>query len=610
MAYVDPITKNTYPSKDWMMANINNLPEVKAAYGTKTPTPVATVAPATTSVAQPLQLTNEQVTGLKAIQSELAKRAAAGTPANETLTGVPVTPVAPAGTTNVSTLGVSSTPDLSKITTTTAPTTNIPATATATTEISDNIQKKIEEENKAYQAKLEADQKAEEERLKASMGTSATGYEGLAELAKQTPTTSIEAKLAEENAKAGITALQQKLSTQTAKITAIQNEIAQDEATQTAEVENARTRLSSMEMISSDINEINYKYNLQKAKKTALLGAEAAVAQVYQGDLTAAKNSVADIVNAYTADKQSEVNKFENLFNVYSNWTSSLDASETAILKNAHETAINDLETAKTDATNVMNMMIQYPSAGIQLTDSTSTAATKASEYQNTHKDESAVLTMQYNNPGAGILPTDTLQTATQKAEAYQIAHKDEADVIKLQSTYLDAGILSTDTLQQALKKASDYSKLHPEVAQTVGSAETGYTMKDKYGNTIGTIAGSGTTTDKSTIFDTPMQEVLDNGGSVQDAVDAANSISIAKYSQPLSVDDMNKLLTRAMKLVPNVKKETPVTINETTSSGVNNTPAKKSSWGTTNVDINNGMNEIGSGLPDTTSWFNQLFGE
>ena len=50
--YTDPITKNTYPSKDWMMANMETLPEVKAAYGSQ---PVEPSVP-TTLTTQPIAL--------------------------------------------------------------------------------------------------------------------------------------------------------------------------------------------------------------------------------------------------------------------------------------------------------------------------------------------------------------------------------------------------------------------------------------------------------------------------------------------------------------------------------------------------------------------------
>ena len=171
----------------------------------------------------------------------------------------PTPPTSPSGTTNVLGLGAGSPPDTSKTNPVITTPSTINTAATATTAATENIQKKIDEKNKEDNDKLIADQKAEADRLKASMGTSATGYEGLVELAKTKPTLSTEAKLAEENAKAGTTALQAKLSAQNAKIVSIQSEIAQDEATRTAEVENARNRLSSMENISADINNINYK---------------------------------------------------------------------------------------------------------------------------------------------------------------------------------------------------------------------------------------------------------------------------------------------------------------------------------------------------------------
>jgi hypothetical protein len=508
-----------------------------------------------------INLSEEQRIALQKIADELQKRQTAGTASNETRSGVlPTTPVAsttqqelaqikanitptpaptpPAGTTDASTLGASPIPDTSKTTpTTTTDTSNITSNVAGANKAIEDAQKKIDEENKAYQAKLEAEQKAGEDALKASMGTSATGYEGLVEKAEQRPTTSIEAKLKEEQDKAGITALQTKLSTQQAKITSIQNEIATDEATTTAEIENARNRLSSMESISADINEINYKANLVRAKKTALLGAEAAVAQVYQGDLTTAKNMVADIVNAYTADKQSEVDKFDNLFNVYSSWTDSLDKDEKAILEYAHDTAIDSLKTAKEDATNVMNLMLQYPSAGISLSDSVSTATTKASTYQNTHKDESAVLELQLNYPNAGILPTDSVQTATQKSVDYQIANPD------------------IDT-------------------QVVGSAETGYSLiNSKTGETIKQISsGAGVSTNEDELYST-LQGVEDYLVKNPDKsiLEAMSSIPSSQRATVLNAYYLNKAFQEEQTTKPKTDALLEISSGDTSTTAIQN---------------------------------------
>lgn len=62
--------------------------------------------------------------------------------------------------------------------------------------------------------------------------------------------------------------------------------------------------------------------------------------------------------------------------------------------------------------------------------------------------------------------------------------------VLELMMNNPSAGIMISDTVESASAKVAKYAQLHPEISQTLGSAETGYTMYDKYGNVIGSRAG------------------------------------------------------------------------------------------------------------------------
>jgi len=68
----------------------------------------------------------------------------------------------------------------------------------------------------------------------------------------------------------------------------------------------------------------------------------------------------------------------------------------------------------------------------------------------------------------------------------------EKKEVSELMIDNPNAGVSLSDTLDQASKKVAEYEKKNPTVSSTVGSAETGYTMYDKYGNVIGTKAGTG----------------------------------------------------------------------------------------------------------------------
>ena len=111
--------------------------------------------------------------------------------------------------------------------------------------------------------------------------------------------------------------------------------------------------------------------------------------------------------------------------------------------------------------------------------------------------------------------------------------------VLELMMNNPNAGIGIEDTLESASKKIADYAAKHPEIAETLGSAETGYTMYDKYGNVIGGKAGVGSaasTTDIGSLLNgvydyleiNPTKSVLDAVSNLPTAI--RNDVISAYY--------------------------------------------------------------------------------
>jgi hypothetical protein len=122
----------------------------------------------------------------------------------------------------------------------------------------------------------------------------------------------------------------------------------------------------------------------------------------------------------------------------------------------------------------------------------------------------------------------------------------DKETVVSLMLDNQNAGILTTDTKEEATAKATAYSKSHPEVAQTVGSAETGYTMYDKYGNVIGTKGGGGVTTPtEDTVYDEDLLSEIKGGAS---PIQAANLI-ISGVGENLTEKEKSSILSRAKQI-------------------------------------------------------------
>jgi len=221
------------------------------------------------------------------------------------------------------------------------------------------------------------------------------------------------------------------------------------------------------------------------------------------------------------------------------------------------------------------------------------------------------------------------LETAAQEAQnELDRVTQEKKEVMSLRLQYAGAGISINDSLEEATTKAENWSKENPTISQTLGSAETGYTMYDKYGNVIGTKEGSSKEKD-ATIFNSLMQEVINAGGDIYGAVAAANELAQSQYGTSLSISEMNNLLSIASSMTPIETQETQgqteptnaIDISKVTGEktfGIGTAPKKTMGIGSygTSLQANNinipkqETRSVGIGAPDTTSWFNQLFSE
>lgn len=143
------------------------------------------------------------------------------------------------------------------------------------------------------------------------------------------------------------------------------------------------------------------------------------------------------------------------------------------------------------------------------------------------------------------------------QAQADQVK-ADKTQIGELMITYNGAGIRLTDTLEQALAKANIYAQAHPEVAQTLGSAETGYTMYDRFGNIIGSKAGSGTGSGSAIAqnFAGFMTDAINNGATPEAA--AQTAIAYAKELgleiKPSQLTEFNTLAKQLSTEITNTK--------------------------------------------------------
>lgn len=152
------------------------------------------------------------------------------------------------------------------------------------------------------------------------------------------------------------------------------------EAERQAEIQNVNAQSTSVAFANSEKNRIQREYNTKIAKATAKLSSEAALASLYQGDLTRAETHINNAVNAYLHDYDAEIDRFDNLKSTYSDWIDDLDRDE----RDAFNLAYDELKTerAKTEEEKktIGGLMLEYNQygAGITLDDTMEEALRKS----------------------------------------------------------------------------------------------------------------------------------------------------------------------------------------------------------------------------------------
>ena len=173
-----------------------------------------------------------------------------------------------------------------------------------------------------------------------------------------------------------------KMQTQNAKVAALQGELEKLNTEELTAVDTAEGRVASRGAIEGEKDTITRAYNIKKAYKSAELYAEAAVAQVYSNNYTEAQNLVIKAVNAYTTEIKQEIDNYNNLFSLQSDFINSLDTKEQNLLQAKYNELVQKEEILRNEKTNVLNLALQYPNAGITISDTMESAVKKAQPYE------------------------------------------------------------------------------------------------------------------------------------------------------------------------------------------------------------------------------------
>jgi len=159
----------------------------------------------------------------------------------------------------------------------------------------------------------------------------------------------------------------EKMKEQQIKVIGLQKQLDTLAVQRQADEDRAYARGMPMAYIGAEINEINRKYNSQRAYLAVELGAEAAVLQAYQGNIDEARSLVNDATQAWMWDYTEERNRYEFIFDYYKDWVNSLETDYKNILNNAFTLAVSKEELAREDANYNLELWTRAAEKGVYL---------------------------------------------------------------------------------------------------------------------------------------------------------------------------------------------------------------------------------------------------
>lgn len=133
--------------------------------------------------------------------------------------------------------------------------------------------------------------------------------------------------------------------------------------------------------ISRQESKIREDYDRRISTVSAMAGVHSAYAQAVQGQVSQARGLVSDIVQAYTYDTELELNRINMFMDLNSEEIGMLDRDYQNALQETQRYWKNRLQTQRADKEAVMNLMLQYPKAGVSIEDTPQEAAQKAAQW-------------------------------------------------------------------------------------------------------------------------------------------------------------------------------------------------------------------------------------
>jgi len=326
---------------------------------------------------------------------------------------------------------------------------NATTTASGTSAYIQTLQKQIEDINKYVTE------------------TKSAALQGMQNTVNSYPSTSISDLTRDLYAQYGITENLGKISEIAPQISTLQDKINAIDLSEAKSIENLRSQPISEITAQGREAAIKRQAAIERSGYAADLSAKTALVEMYRGNISLAQSLISDSVNAATYDIQQQRADLDKLYDYYGDFINSLDKdtqNQLSILRDELKTTEED---QKTEKTNVLNLMLNYPSAGINVNDSLQDATLKAQKASKVLSvSEAKALGVPFGTTekeAYGLVPGSSSEfTTAQLQRGAATAGIPIADFSKLDADTQNF-FINNDTAISNMKKAIDTAKTNGE---------------------------------------------------------------------------------------------------------------------------------------------------
>ena len=168
---------------------------------------------------------------------------------------------------------------------------------------------------------------------------------------------------------------------QLAEVQTLQEDYNNAVANKDLQLSKTQESLAPMSFITAKMTRQERDANIILNQKSANINTKLGVMEAEKGNFTEAQNYVNQAVEGYTADLKLQYDDFAIFRDMNKELLDGLESKYTNAFNAAQGAAKTAYETAKDNTTNVLNLMLKYPKAGINAQDTLEQATKKAMPY-------------------------------------------------------------------------------------------------------------------------------------------------------------------------------------------------------------------------------------